>query len=319
MFLKNFYFLSHYKAPLICGGSQLESPSNQCWSLYNDVTNTVTGELYSDWIESTPMSQVRVNAASTKVLEAGMTLEYNWWVTGGQDKDGNPLKSTEIRWANGTWGPGPDLPQAVYGHCVIQIQRDISVIIGGQPFHDNYQYNWVTKQWDTFPQLRESRFYHACGVLRNNLEGPAYDLSIVVFGGLSNVDGETLLPSTEIFNSLSFTWELGPNYEMPIYGATIVQNDQDTIYAFGGASVYGGMARNRVLSLSKSDLSTWTYSGESVISRYSHIAISMPKSFFQCNLNQEIVAGNYFIDFNGETETESYLDENGTTEVPDLD
>ena len=74
-----------------------------------------------------------------------MTSDYNWWVSGGLDKDENPLKTSEVRWLNGTWTPGPVLPTKVYGHCVTQIQRQKSVIIGGYPSHDNYIYDWITK------------------------------------------------------------------------------------------------------------------------------------------------------------------------------
>ena len=75
----------------------------------------------------------------------GLTSDYNWWVSGGLDKDENPLKTSEVRWLNGTWTPGPVLPTKVYGHCVTQIQRQKSVIIGGYPSHDNYIYDWITK------------------------------------------------------------------------------------------------------------------------------------------------------------------------------
>ena len=74
-----------------------------------------------------------------------MTSDYNWWVSGGLDKDENPLKTSEVRWLNGTWTPGPVLPTKVYGHCVTQIQRQKSVLIGGYPSHDNYIYDWITK------------------------------------------------------------------------------------------------------------------------------------------------------------------------------
>ena len=75
----------------------------------------------------------------------GLTSDYNWWISGGLDKDETPLKTSEVRWFNGTWTPGPVLPTKVYGHCITQIQRQKSVLIGGYPTYDNYIYDWITK------------------------------------------------------------------------------------------------------------------------------------------------------------------------------
>ena len=91
------------------------------------------------------MSEPRVHAASVQILEAGLTSQYNWWVSGGQDKNLDVLKSTEIRWSNGTWAEGPLLPSGVYGHCVVQIQRQKSILLGGHPFNGNYIYDWVSR------------------------------------------------------------------------------------------------------------------------------------------------------------------------------
>ena len=90
------------------------------------------------------MKEARVFAGQAKVLEGGLTNEYNWWVSGGENKVGQPLRSSEIRWSNGTWGMGPILPQPISGHCVVQISRHKSLIIGGKPFGNNYIYNWIT-------------------------------------------------------------------------------------------------------------------------------------------------------------------------------
>jgi hypothetical protein len=37
------------------------------------------------------------------------------------------------------------MPSAVYGHCVLQIQRQKSLLLGGHPFNGNYIYNWVSR------------------------------------------------------------------------------------------------------------------------------------------------------------------------------
>lgn len=225
------------------------------------------------------MGEARSFAASVQVLEAGMTNEENWWVSGGEGKSGSPLKTSELRWSNGTWGSGPVLPVAMTGHCVVQIQRDLSVIVGGQPFHANYIYNWRTQKWSTFYQLQSSRYYHGCGLIRNNVLGSGFDQDIVVVGGLSNTDGN-VLKSTEIFKSDVNNWEIGPDFPTGgIYGLAIVQYSSDTILAVGGATVFGGESNSVIYSLSKSNMALWTQVGVAMAGRHAHIAIPLPGTF----------------------------------------
>ena len=119
--------------------------SNECYALYNDAVNSTLDQYQIDWWPTPAMLEPRVHAASVQILEAGLTSQYNWWVSGGQDKNLDVLKSTEIRWSNGTWAEGPLLPSEVYGHCVVQIQRQKSLLLGGHPFIGNYIYDWVSR------------------------------------------------------------------------------------------------------------------------------------------------------------------------------
>ena len=130
---------------MVCGGIPVgETASSNCYVLYNDTIPPNEVKSFQ-WVKTTPMSQSRTHAGSVQVLEGGLTNEYNWWVSGGLDINENPLSTSEVRQMDGIWIPGPELPIKVYGHCVIQIQRQKSVLIGGLPFHDNYIYDWVSK------------------------------------------------------------------------------------------------------------------------------------------------------------------------------
>ena len=78
------------ETPMICGGIQLQDVSNECWVLYDKSLNI--SDLHgqnTSWIEGPPMLEPRGHAASVKVLEAGMTSEWNWWVSGGFDHEQN--------------------------------------------------------------------------------------------------------------------------------------------------------------------------------------------------------------------------------------
>ena len=85
-----------------------------------------------------------------------------------------------------------------------------------------------------FPSMQFSRYYHGCGIIRNNILGAKYSNDIVVLGGLSNIqDEDSVLDSTEIYDSAQKSWRSGPSFPTPIYGTAIVQYNSDTILAIG--------------------------------------------------------------------------------------
>ena len=90
----------YYRGPIICGGNQLGEVSNDCYALYNDAVNSTSDQYQIDWWPTLSMLEPRIHAASVQILEAGLTSQYNWWVSGGQDKNLDILKSTEIRWSH---------------------------------------------------------------------------------------------------------------------------------------------------------------------------------------------------------------------------
>ena len=267
------------ETPMVCGGVQYDDVSNNCWVLYKD-SNSWNSSIY-EWIEAPGMLKPRAHAASVKVLEAGMTSEWNWWVSGGFDQVRKPLRSSEIRWSNGTWGSGPRLPRAVYGHCVIQISRQKSVLMGGYPTSENYLFDWETQVWSSFPSNTKSRYYHGCAILRNNIEGSEYPYDIVVLGGKSTIDNE-ILATTEIYKSDLGKWEMGPDFFSPIYGSILVNFDSDTILSIGGATEEGGENTALIGSLSKANLAEWTRFGYTQLSRSAHVAFIVPKASVFC-------------------------------------
>ena len=57
-------------------------------------------------------------------------LTSGFWVTGGID-GGTVTSTTELYTTSGSWIPGPALPQAVWGHCVVQIDNDNTLLVAG--------------------------------------------------------------------------------------------------------------------------------------------------------------------------------------------
>ena len=99
--------------PIICGGSNYAYTSNKCYTITSKKSNqTVT------------MSTLRSNAAG--VVINGSTL----WITGGKDHNANPLLSSEFIHLNGTM-QGPKLPIPLVGHTMINIDNDLTIVMGG--------------------------------------------------------------------------------------------------------------------------------------------------------------------------------------------
>ena len=99
--------------PIICGGTNLAYTSNKCYKIESKKSN-----------EFVEMSTTRSNAAG--VVINGSTL----WITGGKDHNANVFSSTEFIQENETM-PGPKLPIPLVGHTMVNIDNDLTMVIGG--------------------------------------------------------------------------------------------------------------------------------------------------------------------------------------------
>ena len=52
-------------------------------------------------------------------------------VTGGIDGNSWLTNTTEIYSTAGVWSQGPPLPKPVWGHCVVQLDNDNTLLVGG--------------------------------------------------------------------------------------------------------------------------------------------------------------------------------------------
>ena len=140
------------------------------------------------------------------------------------------------------------------------------------------------------------RYYHGCGTIRNNILGARYANDIVVLGGLSNTDNSLVLASTEIYDSAQNAWKFGPDFPTPIYGTVVVQYNSDTILASGGAQSLGGGASNEIYGLTKSNMASWELIGMTIESRYAHISLLIPRTFFDSCNNSTVQQVNWDMD-----------------------
>ena len=99
--------------PIICGGLNHAYTSNKCYKITSKKS-----------YQNVTMSTMRSNAAG--VVINGSTL----WITGGKDHNANALSSSEFIQLNGTM-PGPELPIPLVGHTMVNIDNDLTMVIGG--------------------------------------------------------------------------------------------------------------------------------------------------------------------------------------------
>ena len=135
---------------LICGGSGYV---DECYSLTSEKATLVTH-----------MSVGRSGATSL-VLNAN-TL----WVTGGYNVIF--LASTEYITMTGTM-PGPDLPMALENHAMVAINSTCTIVIGGFDGISNYAstffYDRNEGEWITGPSLMQARYWHAAGIVTDEV------------------------------------------------------------------------------------------------------------------------------------------------------
>ena len=94
---------------IVCGG--FEPPSDECHSITQTKANFLTKMIHK-----------RYNAASLIIKEKYL------WVSGGNNGS-NTLSSSEH--IEIMAAPGPDLPEALEGHKMIDITEDLTLFIGG--------------------------------------------------------------------------------------------------------------------------------------------------------------------------------------------
>ena len=174
--------LTSEKQPLICGGVYLK----HCYYLGKPEI-VVT------------MKEVRAHA--TAVILSGHQL---LWVTGGMwDIEKTPHKSTEFV-TEETSIQGPDLPNPLSSHCMVTLQPDQIMIIGGfknrarsEETYIFHMSNLDNVTYERGPDLSEKKNGMACGMIVTEDTGE----QIVVSAG-----GHT----TEITDDIE-VWTLGSN------------------------------------------------------------------------------------------------------------
>ena len=224
------------------------------------------------------------------------------WVTGGNTADNLPTKSTEIvsikdpkrvqvRSAipgSFEFQTGPDLPMAIYFHCLIQLNSSTALLIGGSNDPDDGSSSAVQS---TFflpipggsndarsmegPDLISPRRSHACGVLKNPSDG---NNVVVVAGGVVEdpKSTEMLVMDSERI------WKAGPELPTGTSGAAgVTTSDGKAFLLIGGGDEETYFSWIFKLDYSK-NIKDWQWTKldqELQMGRKGHAATLVPESF----------------------------------------
>ena len=264
--------LNRYAA-LICGFPYL-IVDYPCVALYEDST-TVIGMTFQ------------------RIQSQGIVINNtNLWVTGGLASiEGTlPLKdvlsSTELIDAEyKTHTPGPELPSKLYSHCVLSIDPNLAMIVGGYegntrdeavPTKKTYFYDLQTNHWTPGPDLNTARADLACSVLKVGA-----DTYVIVTGGSIGTFWEpNPLKSTEILSMTSQQWISGPDLPLPLSKHSMV-TVLNKVYVIGG--MLDWFALSMIYELDQ-EMTQWREMKQYLSEpRFYMVALAVPDTMASCS------------------------------------
>jgi len=155
-------------SPIICGG---ENPRTDKCHIHDNNNN--------EWRHFTSLSGSRSSPAS-------VPLDNYLWVTGGRAVS-NILDITEKVYPNGIVSPGPKLPEARHGHCLVTQDNGQIAILGGEYPQGKTMtiYNPATDEFKPGPNLKHGFVNGAC-FLMTSPKHQHRNVIIAIGGGYSN-------------------------------------------------------------------------------------------------------------------------------------
>lgn len=145
----------------VCGAGQSGPGNGDVCYVYNWRNH--------EWQTISKMIDNRNGAAAEVIRVDGQ--DRFWMITGGR----GPLflDTSELLTEDRMWLEGPDLPEPVIRHCLVQINDCEVALIGGHRFDQgSYSnridiYNFETRSWRLGPSLIRGRVEHVCARIRD--------------------------------------------------------------------------------------------------------------------------------------------------------
>ena len=143
---------------------------------------------------------------TARAAAGSIVIDSKLWVIGGSADGLTALDTTEfIDMKNGgKISYGPPLPEGLAGHCVVELNKNEVMIIGGQN-NDNRPglkeigieserktriYNNITRDWRDGPNLNSKRRGSACAMFRSSLHENR--MVVLVAGGSAGDTTDTV-------------------------------------------------------------------------------------------------------------------------------
>ena len=176
------------RLPLICGGFG-EGVISGCY---------IAGGAISDPV---------IKLFTPRGYSAAVVINsHQLWVTGGLDDKFNDLASTEIVdiLANPpTVVPGPELPEPMNGHCIVQLNQSTVFFMGGEQSKKTFFFDASTLTWTNGPDMNHDRWNFGCGLMTTGS-----DLLVVASGGF---DSPTTTELLNLGDPNGLKWSAGKN------------------------------------------------------------------------------------------------------------
>jgi hypothetical protein len=172
--------------PLVCGGY----PATNVCHVVNEPG------------QSSEMLEERYRSASLTLNSSHL------WITGGYN--GNDfLQTSEFVSIGQPSVQGPDLPYAVYRHCLVEVNSSTALLCGGyngQFLNECHYMDLEDHSWSQGPSMMTNRRSHSCGIFKSAAH---QGRNIVIAAGGYNGD---YLDSVELLDPTTNTWIEGNIY-----------------------------------------------------------------------------------------------------------
>ncbi len=149
-------------SPFICAG---DPGNDKCYFL-------------GDSNVQTTMKVSRLRASAIPLVDGGL------WITGGASPNITDFNTTEFVAPGQVSDFGPALPDSFFDHCLVELDKESWMIIGGvkdiAPTAGSYILNKGDEEWTPGPNLSASKYMSMCQVLETGNGG---EKIVVVAGG----------------------------------------------------------------------------------------------------------------------------------------
>jgi hypothetical protein len=176
--------------PLICGGGY--PGTNVCY-----VVNQPG--------QSSGMLEERGYSASLTLNSSHL------WVTGGYNGNGW-LNTSEFVSIGQPSVKGPDLPYAVYLHCLVRVNSSTALLCGGRNnggyLNECHYMDLEDHSWSQGPSMMTKRRDHSCGIFKS----AAHQGRNVVIAAGGYIYEDDYLDSVEFLDPTTNTWNEGKIY-----------------------------------------------------------------------------------------------------------